>query len=213
MYFYRCGMAKEALTLEGQAFGRWLVLARAPRKNSKSTYWRCSCSCGQEREVRGSALTAGTTSSCGCFRQETSSARSTTHGKTNTSLYHIWCGIKARCLKPTDPAYKNYGGRGITLCQRWLSFERFASDVGPRPDCKAHLDRINNEKGYSPSNCRWSTPKDNSRNRRGNVLVLYQGRRMTVMEASELSGIPHARLYARVQRNCPASKLFTKGKL
>ena len=127
--------------------------------------------------------------------------------------YNSWRAMRQRCLDTGHKDYPHYGGRGITLCKRWLSFEHFALDIGPRPDGKAHLDRVDNERGYSPSNCRWRTPRDNARNRRGNVLVTYQGKRMTVMEASEKSGIPHARLYARVSRGCPAAELFTKGYL
>lgn len=198
---------KQRADLVGQIFGRWLVTA-LQEVRPKGSYWMCRCTCGAERSVRGTALTAGLSTSCGCYRTEVQSQRATTHGQTNSSLYHIWCGLKARCLKASDPAFKNYGARGITVCKRWLSFESFAADVGPRPE-GMQLERKKNWLGYSPGNCVWRTAKENSRNKRNNRVVTYQEKRMPLVAACELSGLSYHAVWHRLSKGWPTAKLFS----
>jgi hypothetical protein len=148
-----------------QKFGRLTVTGDAPRKNNKKMLY-ATCDCGKTGEYRSDHIRSGRTKSCGCLCVESSIDRFTTHGKTHTTEYNIWLSMKARCLNKNHDQYKDYGGRGITVCERWLiSFENFFSDMGSRPGKKT-LDRINNDSGYSPENCKWSTRREQWENSR-----------------------------------------------
>ena len=159
------------VNLAGKTFGRWLVLEQATDKIYGKPAWVCKCTCGVVSNVGGSVLRMGESTSCGCYKQEVSASHmklvATKHGKWGTPNYYRWMSMKLRCYCPTHPAYKNYGGRGIRVCQRWLdSYAMFETDIGPRPTPKHSLDRINNEGDYEPNNVRWATHKEQANNRR-----------------------------------------------
>lgn len=170
--------------LTGKRFGRLLVLYRDKLGKDSHSKWACKCDCGNEISVYGINITRGLTSSCGCLHSEITKKIFVTHGATvgeRLSEYTSWSQMKARCNNPKTKNYNDYGGRGVTVCARWLeSFENFLEDMGLKPTPKHSLDRFpDNETGnYEPSNCRWGTSREQSTNRRSNKWIEYNGERM-----------------------------------
>lgn len=185
--------------LTGQKFGRLTVIERAENKG-RYTCWKCRCDCGNEVVVQGTSLKSGATRSCGCLRNE---GNHYTHGMRHTRIYRIYYGMINRTTNPNATGYKNWGGRGITVCERWLKFKNFLEDVKDLPHCgeKGYsIDRINNEKGYEPDNVRFVTRTEQNRNRRNNILVEFQNRLVTLGELSEITGVAWTTLKDRYKR-------------
>ena len=160
----------------GKLFGRLRVIERVPKAGAVASYWLCRCKCGNTREVRVDHLTHGRILSCGCFNRERQRQLHTRHGflrhgGPHMPEYRCWCGLRNRCNNPNNPKYKDYGGRGIRVCRRWDSFLLFFQDMGRKPSPQHSIDRIKNDKGYSPNNCRWATPQVQRNNRRSPALV------------------------------------------
>jgi hypothetical protein len=153
--------------LTGQRFGRWMVLEISGRTSGQDLKWTCRCDCGTTRAVFGAGLVNGCSRSCGCLARELAETRSTKHGGYGTLEFTTWQQMKTRCLNPRHHAYADYGGRGITVCERWrVSFADFLADMGPRPSALHSIDRINNDGNYEPGNCRWATRSEQRRNQR-----------------------------------------------
>jgi hypothetical protein len=165
-------MPKRSSIYVGYRVGRLTVIGRSDEVRQHERLWECRCDCGGTKHVIGSSLKRGATRSCGCLNNERRSERftkmNTTHGMRFHPLHRVWGSMLSRCLNSQHQAYPNYGGRGITVCDRWQGpsgFPNFVSDMGPRPDGLT-LDRINNDQGYEPGNCRWTTWKVQQSNRR-----------------------------------------------
>lgn len=182
----------------GARFGRWVVVSRAPNKGMR-TAWFCKCDCGTETSVFTSHLVSGRSVSCGCYKSEVTSQALKTHGLTDSDEHRIWCLMKSRCNNTANPSYPDYGGRGITVCDKWNDFVNFYSDMGPRPSKQHSIGRIENDKGYSPDNCRWETPKQQANNTRRNKYYTIEGTRRTLSEICEANGLNYGTVKWRLR--------------
>ena len=189
--------------LTGVVFGRLSVLGVGETKNGHR-FWICRCECGNEKQVAHGALKRGSTNSCGCLRSEVTAARMTSHGhagRNNKSrIYKIWAGMVARCTIPTATGYEQYGGAGIAVCERWLSFENFASDMG-EPPAGYSIDRNESSKGYEPENCRWATRQEQNENRKSVRVIEFDGKSMNVTQWAEHLSVTKATLYEALAKH------------
>jgi hypothetical protein len=196
-----------ALDLNGMKFGRLTVLNKIPNEKGKSCRWLCECDCGTLKDYGASFLSRGARS-CGCQHWEETRTRLTTHGMTNTKLFRVWNSMLRRCRTPGDTAYKNYGGRGIEVCDRRNSFENFYADMGPTYGPGLTIERVNNDGDYSPDNCVWIPKSLQSRNRRSAIYIETPWGRLTITEAAAKTGISWFAMMARVNRKWAPERMF-----
>ncbi len=188
--------------LTGQRFGRWSVIGRTDARRLRDTAWVCLCECGTERLVKSTALRSGTSKSCGCIQKASYDKRTRTH--------RSWISMRLRCFGKNQKSYKNYGGRGITVCERWDDYLNFLSDMGERP-LGTTLDRINGEGNYEPGNCRWATPRAQANNMRVNHVIEWRGRSQTLTQWARELNISWGTLNARIRKHrWPVERAFTE---
>lgn len=194
-------MPRPSRDLTDQQFGR--LIARSRVSTSGRARWNCQCDCGKPIVRKAEDLLAGNTTSCGCWGLEKLRERSTTHGQSPkgnwTKAYRAWVNMHQRCFNPKVDHYPQYGGRGITVCERWMKFENFVADMG-EPEPKLTLDRKETNGNYEPDNCRWATQKVQQSNRRNNKIVTLHGERITVTEAERRIGISRQTITRRIIR-------------
>lgn len=189
------------IDLTNMKFGELTVSYDSGERSSGSVVWTCKCSCGNITNVRAGDLISGNTTSCGHLRGKHNIENWTTHGCTNTPEYMTWTSMIKRCTNPNNKSYHRYGGRSITVCDRWLkSFENFYADMGPRPTDQHSIDRRENDGNYEPSNCYWSTKEEQVNNRETNRIVYYKDKKYTIAQLSKECGIDYETLRHRLDR-------------
>ncbi len=191
--------------LTGRVFGKLTVLGliRVPKVNS---YWLCQCFCGKIREFHALDLLRKNNQSCGCLRER----HGNTKGRKSSLEYSSWRSMWARCSNSRSSEYPYYGGRGIQVCSRWTLFSTFLADMGQRPSRKHSIDRIDVNGNYCPENCRWATSKEQCRNRRNSRYIEAFGKRQTLVEWSEVSGIKETTIAERIKRGWTIEDSVTK---
>lgn len=199
-------LAADAADLTGQKFHLLTVISEANRKSPRVRRWACLCECGQIKIVNQPDLKSGNSRSCGCLQQEhrkkvSRFARKTQGGLSSHSLFTTWRNMMNRCYKSHDKNFKNYGARGITVCDRWHQFENFIADMGEKPFPKATIERKDNNGNYCPENCVWATRTIQTRNKRNTRKVQYQGEERSLAELAELAGVPLRNVRERIDRN------------
>lgn len=190
--------------------GRLTVEAYYHSTAKGEALWKCRCSCGNVKIVRGSGLRMKTTTSCGCYQKEVAIAVNTSHGMRQNEEYQAWNHMRQRCSNPKDGRYSDYGGRGISVCPEWSSFEQFYADMGPRPSAKHSIDRIDNNGNYCKENCRWATKKEQNTNQRSNVWLTHNDKTLVLSEWAEKLGIPYKTLHRRISRGWSVDRALTQ---
>lgn len=172
--------------------------------------WLCQCDCGNVLSVRTHGLRSGNTKSCGCLCADRTCAASIKHRDSSSKEYHIWNGMMQRCYYPSYSSYKYYGARGITVCDRWHSYELFLSDMGRAPSPDHSIDRENNDKGYSPSNCRWATDVEQANNRRNTIRINLNGEVKTLKQWCAHLNLRYNTVEGRLRRGWTAQQALTR---
>lgn len=193
-------MGRKAIDLTGKRFGK-LTAISIDHKSEESTrvYWKCVCECGGNRIVSNDHLRNGDITDCGCYRKHLSHWNK--HGMSDSRLYRIWSLMKGRCFNEKRKEYKNYGGRGISVCSEWLdakTFIEWALKNGYEDNLT--LDRIDNDKGYQPNNCRWVSRSDQSNNKRNNRLFTHAGETKTMAQWANDNNLPYYILKKRIDK-------------
>lgn len=202
------------LEITGIKFGLLTAIQKSDQRfgKGKQIKWICKCDCGKDYLVVPTQLSSGYTTSCGCDTNRKISEKNSTHGDTingRTKEYRCWKSMKDRCFLKTSKSYHNYGGRGITISQRWVnSFENFLNDMGRAPSSIHQLERKYNNGNYEPSNCCWVIPMVQSRNRRTNVNATHNGKTMCALDWSNELGISRMKVLRRIKIGWSIQKII-----
>lgn len=202
--------------LVGEKFGRLTVVKRGKNNKYGQTRWHCVCECGNEKIITGNSLISGNTQSCGCLNKELISKRNLTHGLSKDKngnkirLYNIWIRMKQRCININCNDYKDYGDRGVSVCDEWMqdfeSFYIWSMSNGYKENLS--IDRKDVNGNYEPNNCRWVSQKTQARNKRNNHFINYNGESKTLSEWSEILGMDSGTLRMRLKNGWETSKAF-----
>lgn len=188
----------------GTRFGKLVVVREVEpyvsRCGKAYRKFLCRCDCGTEKEIRFNDLRSGATASCGCWHRQRASEGATTHGMRGIPEYRVWSSIIQRCTDPNGTDREYYGGRGITVCDRWRKFSNFIADMGRRPFPEAQIDRVNNDGPYTPENCRWTTRLENANNKRNNRRIEWREETRTLAEWARHLGIRASTLWDRLDK-------------
>lgn len=201
-------MAKQEYHI-GDKFGMLTILSEVDRVNGRRMFL-CQCECGNQKVVSGEKMArrVSATKSCGCWHKYLLEHGShITHGHTHNPLYSCWNGMMQRCYNPRLTGYKDYGGRGITVCERWHDIANFIADMGVRP-AGMSIDRIDNSQGYHPSNCRWATPSQQTRNTRQNHLIEVDGKVKCFTDQAHERGVGVMTAHCRIKRGWSTDEAF-----
>ena len=197
-----------AVDLTGMRFERLSVIGKT-RKNGRVA-WLCKCDCGNETKPYTTELMRGRAKSCGCLQKEIASKTFHKHGQCKSRLYRIWSNMIQRCSNPKNDNYHLYGAKGVAVCEEWKDFSVFskwAMESGYSDNLS--IDRIETNKGYSPKNCRWATPQEQTDNRECTRYVSFNGKTQTLKRWSEETGIQYGRLLWRISQGWPIEKALT----
>lgn len=197
------------LNLLGQKFGRLIVLSEAPSRG-RHYYWACACECGRQTTVCTTHLRSGKIDNCSCKKSERISVKIRTHGQSHSPEFNSWASMWDRCTNKNNKSYSRYGSRGISVCERWDSFENFLADLGKRPSIKHSLNRLKNDGNYEPGNCTWSTKKEQANNRRSSLYLVFGGSKKTASEWADSLGMSYQTLQSRLQRGWPIDRALTQ---
>jgi hypothetical protein len=202
-------MAGKGKNIAGVRFARLTAIAPTSFRKGSSIVWVCTCDCGNSVEATVSSLSSGDKKTCGkcAFRTEKTVERNkkrTGFRKENSAKrnksYEVWCGMLARCRNPNKKAFKHYGGRGISVCERWQSsFEAFLEDMGERPEGMT-IERIDNNGDYEPENCKWASPSEQARNKRSTVRITAEGRTQCLSDWAKEKGLNPTSITERLDR-------------
>jgi hypothetical protein len=188
-------MAKTKHDLQGKTFGRLRVISRAENSVKNEARWNCVCECGSMYVAVAGHLVRGALTSCGCRQRLTRLS----HGLAKHPLYRIWVNMLARCYNPKEESFQYYGGRGVTVCERWReSLQNFIDDMPERPRGWT-IERIDTNGNYCPENCRWATPLEQTRNRRITIFATIGNERRSVGEWCKILGQPYSRIIKRIE--------------
>ena len=197
--------------ITGQKFNKLTVIKRLENSKWNETQWLCRCDCGNKVILTYGKIAYGHTKSCGCYKIEVTSKNKRKHGLRNTRLYRIWNSMKQRCNNPNSSAYKDYGNRGIKVCKEWgnnfLNFYNWAMNNGYEDDLT--IDRINNNEGYYPNNCRWVTSSQQANNKRSNVVLALDNEVHNISEWCRITGLTRSTITHRLQRGWSVSDTLT----
>lgn len=194
----------KSININGFRFGLLIAIAEEGRKYNKILV-KCKCDCGNYVHVAKISLTRGITKSCGCLRRATTSATKTIHGMSRTRTHQTWMNMIRRCTDERATHYKEYGGRGIGVCDRWRVFENFIFDMGIQPDFMT-IERIDNNGNYTPENCIWKTKKEQANNRRSNRNITFNCVTKTLSEWAETTGIKRETISYRLKKGWPIER-------
>lgn len=203
------GRPPKVVISAGMRFSRLVTIQEAGRTKQQYVLWACRCDCGKTVTVASSHLRSGNSRSCGCLSSDTTSQRNRTHGPSGTRVYRIWEHIHKRCSVPSHNDHKDYGGRGIRVCERWSSFEAFFADMGHPPSEDHSIDRRDTNGHYEKDNCKWSTNVEQANNRRNTVFLTLNGVSRSRSDWARELGLSPGAIKARQRLGWPDDRILT----